>query len=167
MKLPSEPVCTVALTGTPVASVPLSTTDQPERPANVVKLNTVPSIVAPSTGAVTVTDCDVVPVAPWLSVTVSCTVYVPAAPYAWLTLCVVAVPPSPKDQLQLATRPSGSLLASVKPQLRPLQLAENDAVGGWFGGDCTGGPGTTLLAPSPCMPCLDCPACWSRHSARA
>src|SRR2546425_9284319 len=50
-------------------------------------------------GVVTVTDFDVVPVAPLSSVTVSCTVYVPAGPYVWLGVCTVALPPSPKVQL--------------------------------------------------------------------
>jgi len=49
-------------------------------PTPVLALYTLPSTEFVGDGAVTVTDCDVVPVAPWLSVTVSCTVYVPAAP---------------------------------------------------------------------------------------
>jgi len=60
--------------------MPLSSTDQPEMPTPVLALYTLPSTEFVGIGAVTVTDCDVVPVAPRLSVTVSCTVYVPAAP---------------------------------------------------------------------------------------
>jgi len=48
-------------------------------------------------------------------------------------LWLLELPPSPKLQLQATTRPSGSLLASLKLQLNPLQLAEKDARGGWFG----------------------------------
>ena len=42
--------------------------------------------------------------------------------------------PSPRLQLQAATLPSGSMLVSVKWQVRPVQLDVNDAAGGWFPG---------------------------------
>src|SRR2546428_13463816 len=64
-------------------------------------------------GAATVTAFDVEPVAPWLSVTVRVTVYVPPAAYVWDGFCAVAVAPSPQLQLQAATRPSGSLPPAV------------------------------------------------------
>jgi len=51
----------------------------------------------------------------------------------WDGFSLLELPPSPKLQLQATTRPSGSLLASLKLQLTPLQLAEKDARGGWFG----------------------------------
>jgi len=41
---------------------------------------------------------------------------------------LLELPPSPKLQLQATTRPSGSLLASLKLQLNPLQLAKKDAL---------------------------------------
>ena len=63
-------------------------------------------------GGVTVTDCDVLPVAPASSVTVSRTVYVPPAPYVCDGFWLLELPPSPKSQLQATTWPSGSLLAS-------------------------------------------------------
>src|SRR5207249_457976 len=69
-------------------------------------------------GAVTVTDWVVEPVAPLSSVTVSCTVYVPAALYVWLGFRVLDKPSSPKRQLQPTTEPSGSLLPSVNAQRR-------------------------------------------------
>ena len=67
----------------------------------------------------------------------------------WLGLCVVAVPPSPKVQLQPATRPSGSLLASVKVQARLVQLDVNAATGGWFGG---GGGGAVTVTDFDVVP---------------
>src|SRR5574337_1142472 len=47
-------------------------------------------------GAVTVTFCDCVPVAPPLSVTVSVTLYVPAAAYVWFVFTPLPVELSPK-----------------------------------------------------------------------
>src|SRR5207253_1078459 len=85
-------------------------------------------------GAVTVTDRDVLPVAPSSSVTVSRTVYVPPAPYVCDGLWLLELPPPPKPQLQATTRPSGSLLASAKLQVSPEQLDVKAAVGDWFAG---------------------------------
>src|SRR2546426_965396 len=50
-------------------------------------------------GWLTVTLCDVVPVAPWLSVTVRVTEYVPPAAYVCDEFCAVDVAPSPNVQL--------------------------------------------------------------------
>jgi hypothetical protein len=67
-----------------------------------------------------------------LSVTVSVTVYEPAAAYVCDGLCAVDVAPSPKVQLLLAIDPSGSLLVLENVQLSALQLEVNAAVGDWF-----------------------------------
>ena len=56
----------------------------------------------------------VVPVAPWLSVTVSVTLYVPSVAYARAAFWSVDVVPSPRVQLHATTLPSGSALVSVK-----------------------------------------------------
>ena len=58
--------------------------------------------------SVTVTDLVTLRVAPWLSVTVSLTLYVPAAPYVWLGLAAVDVAPSPNVHAYEAMLPSGS-----------------------------------------------------------
>ena len=81
---------------------------------------------------VTVTGCDFEFGAPSSSVTVSVTVYVPAAAYVWLGFVAVDVPPSPKVQERDAIVPSLSLDASVKLAVSPLVVNEKFATGGWF-----------------------------------
>ena len=77
-----------------------------------------------ATGAVlpaeTVTDFVTLLVAPPLSVTVSCTLYVPPAEYVLLGFVAVDVVPSPKFQLRDAIVPSLSVDVSVKLAVRPL-----------------------------------------------
>src|SRR5438067_41299 len=68
-----------------------------------------------------------------------------------VTTCeVVAVAPSPKFQLQATTLPSGSVLVLVKLQLRSPHALVNDAVGGRFGAvtvtDCEVEPVAPLLS---------------------
>ena len=84
-------------------------------------------------GTATVTVLDVLPVTPWLSVTLRVTVYVPPAAYACDGFWEVAVAPSPKVQLYAAIEPSGSLLVLVKLHVKAVQLDVKAAVGGWFG----------------------------------
>src|SRR5690242_6539876 len=85
-------------------------------------------------GGVTVTECEVgAELAPELSFTVRVTVYDPPALYVCEGLRTVAELPSPKSHCQLTTVPSGSLLWSVKAQVRSVQFDVNSAVGGWFG----------------------------------
>src|SRR5207249_11895394 len=88
-------------------------------------------------GGATVTVLEVLPVAPWLSVTVTVTVYVPPAAYVWAGFCDVAVFPSPKLQLQAVICPSASVLPSVNAQLSAQQLVVNPAVGGLFAATVT------------------------------
>src|SRR5438876_6298995 len=65
-------------------------------------------------GAVTVTDCDVLPVAPSSSVTVSRTVFVPPAPLACEDTSALESPRWPTRRLQASTRPAGWSSSSLK-----------------------------------------------------
>ena len=64
--------------------------------------------------------------------TVSVTVYVPAAAYVCGGFWSVDVPPSPKLQLFALIVPSRSVLVLVKSQVSPLQLDVKPATGGWL-----------------------------------
>jgi hypothetical protein len=81
---------------------------------------------------VTVTLRVVVDEAPPLSVTVSVTVYVPAAAYVCDGLVAVDVPPSPNAQEREAIVPSASVLPSVNVHVRPLHDGVKAAVGAWL-----------------------------------
>src|SRR3954464_9094007 len=83
-------------------------------------------------GAFTSTGESVCAPAPSSSVIVNLTVYRAAAGKVWLGACSVEPCPSPKSHDQVATRPSLSLLASVKPQVRPSQCQWKSAFGGLF-----------------------------------
>src|SRR5688500_16354031 len=73
------------------------------------------------------------PLSPSVSRTVRRTVYVPAAPYAWLGSRAADVSPSPKLHCQPARLPSGSVLLSANVQLTPPQPARNAGVGAELG----------------------------------
>jgi len=96
---------------------------------------TLRAIVVPPEPLVVVTDFDVLPVAPALSVTVSVTVLVPADAYVLLTVAPLPDDPSPKFHEYPEIEPSGSDDADpLKEQVRSVQLYVNEAVGGWFTG---------------------------------
>src|SRR5262245_45230087 len=71
-------------------------------------------------GSISVISCDAVLLMPVASVTVSETVYVPAAPYVCAGFVSGEVSPSPKLQLQLAMSLVGSVLVSVNSQSQKI-----------------------------------------------
>src|ERR1051326_6516777 len=91
-------------------------------------------------GAVTVTTAEAEPVAPWLSVTVSRTVQVPAANVcvAGAEACGPAAVPSPKSNLYEAIDPSASeeaepLAVTVSGAVPDEGDTESRATGAWLG----------------------------------
>ncbi len=86
-------------------------------------------VIAPC--AATVIGLVTVPVAPWLSVTVSVTLYVLPAAYVWVGATPVPVEPSPKFHAYDAMVPSLSLEApALKLAIRLDDEELNAAVGG-------------------------------------
>src|SRR4051812_1974936 len=70
-----------------------------------------------------------VALAPWLSTTVSLTVYVPCAAYVCDGLVAVELVASPKSQVLLAILPSGSVLRSARVTVRLTASTENSGSG--------------------------------------
>ena len=111
-----------------------------------------------TTGAVTVTFWELVPVAPSSSVAVSVTLYVPLDAYVCDTVAPVPDAPSPKTHESEAIVPSVSDPDPVKEHASAVQECVNDADGGWFGGG--GLPTSTSLGLNRDWSCTSSSGSW-------